>query len=128
MNDALRAMRLMRAHAIDYGIDPNRIGVWGFSAGGHLASTISTHFDRGNLHAPVTRSTDFRAGPISPILAYPVISFGAFAHQGSVRNLLGPIPDPQLLEDLSNEKHVTQQTPPTFLFHTSGRSGGAGAE
>ena len=118
MNDALRAMKLVRAHAIDYGIDPNRIGVWGFSAGGHLASTISTHFDRGNLQArdPIDR---FSSRPDFAVLAYPVISFGAYAHQGSVRNLLGPNPDPQLLEELSNEKHVSAQTPPTFLFHTA---------
>jgi acetyl esterase/lipase len=118
MNDAKRAVRMIRAHSREYGLDPNRIGIWGFSAGGHLAATVSTHQDNGNLTAadPIDR---FPAHLNFAILAYPVISFGAFAHQGSVLNLLGPNPDAALLDELSNEKHVTQQTPPTFLFATS---------
>lgn len=118
MNDALRAMRLIRAHAQDYGINEDRIGIWGFSAGGHLAATVSTHSDLGNVNAadPLER---FASRPNFAILAYPVISFGEFAHQGSRKNLLGDNPDPKLVENLSNEKQVTQQTPPTFLFHTS---------
>ncbi len=118
LNDALRAMKLIRAHALDYGIDPERLGIWGFSAGGHLASTVSTHSERGSVTArdPIDR---FSSRPDFAILAYPVISFGAFAHQGSLHNLLGPNPDPALVEDLSNEKRVSQQTPPTFLFHTA---------
>lgn len=118
MNDALRAIRMVRAHARDYNIDPNRIGVWGFSAGGHLASTVSTHFDAGNLAAP-DPFDKYPSRPDFAILAYPVISFGEYAHKGSLHNLLGENPDPKLVEDLSNEKRVTQQTPPTFLFHTS---------
>ena len=118
MNDALRAVRVVRAHAMEYGIDAERLGIWGFSAGGHLASTVCTHFDIGNLTAsdPIEK---YSSRPNFAILAYPVISFGEFAHQGSRRNLLGDNPDPKLVEFLSSEKHVTQQTPPTFLFHTA---------
>lgn len=118
MNDALRAMRMIRAHAMEYKIDGNRIGIWGFSAGGHLAATVSTHSDPGNVTAtdPVDR---FPSRPDFAILAYPVISFVDHPHQGSLHNLLGDDPDPKLVDELSNEKHVTQQTPPTFLFHTS---------
>ncbi len=118
MNDAMRAMRLIRAHSAEYGVDGNRIGIWGFSAGGHLAATVSTHGDLGNL-ASKDAIDRFASRPDFAVLAYPVISFGEFAHQGSRRNLLGDNPDPKLVEDLSNEKQVTQQTPPTFLFHTS---------
>jgi acetyl esterase/lipase len=118
MNDAKRAMRLIRAHASDYNIDPNRIGIWGFSAGGHLAATVSTHSDGGDFESkdPYDR---YASRPDFAILAYPVITFGEYAHKGSLRNLLGDSPDPKLVEDLSNEKRVSQQTPPTFLFHTS---------
>jgi len=118
MNDAERAMRMIRAHASEYGIDGNRLGIWGFSAGGHLAATVSTHSDMGILGSkdPIER---YPSRPSFAILAYPVISFGEFAHTGSRRNLLGDNPDPKLIEDLSNEKQVTQQTPPTFLFHTA---------
>jgi len=118
MNDAKRAIRMIRAHAREYGLDSNRIGIWGFSAGGHLAATVSTHADNGDLAAP-DPIDKFPSRADFAILAYPVISFGPFAHQGSLRNLLGPEPDPALIEELSNEKHVTQQTPPTFLFATS---------
>ena len=118
MNDAKRAVRMIRAHSREYGIDVNRLGIWGFSAGGHLAATISTHADNGDLTSadPVEK---YPSRVNFAILAYPVISFGAFAHQGSLQNLLGDHPDPALIEELSNEKHVTQQTPPTFLFATS---------
>jgi acetyl esterase/lipase len=118
MNDAKRAMRMVRAHAREYGVDPDRIGIWGFSAGGHLAATVSTHADNGDMTAP-DPADKFSSRADFAILAYPVISFGAFGHQGSVHNLLGANPDPALIEELSNEKHVTQQTPPTFLFATS---------
>lgn len=118
MNDAKRAMRMIRAHAREYGIDPERVGIWGFSAGGHLAATVSTHGDSGDLAAkdPVDK---YPSRPDFAILAYPVISFREHAHMGSLHNLLGESPDPALLDELSNEKHVTQQTPPTFLFHTA---------
>ena len=117
MNDAKRAMRMIRAHAMDYKIDSNKVGIWGFSAGGHLASTVSTHSDLGEASSK-DEIDRFSSRPNFAILAYPVISFGEYAHKGSLRNLLGENPDPKLVEELSNERHVNQQTPPTFLFHT----------
>ncbi|HTT60911.1 MAG TPA: alpha/beta hydrolase [Bryobacteraceae bacterium] len=117
--DAQRAIRFVRAHAAGYHISASRIGIWGFSAGGHLASTTGTHFDSGDPQAadPVDR---FSSRPDFMILAYPVISFTTpYTHLGSMHNLLGEHPDPRLVESLSNETQVTAQTPPTFLFHTS---------
>lgn len=119
LGDAQRALRLVRAKAAEYNVRPDRIGIMGFSAGGHLASTAGTHFDAGNPSAPdpidrVSSRPDFL------ILGYPVIMSAApYAHQGSFRNLLGAAPDPALLENLSNERQVTKDTPPTFLFHTN---------
>lgn len=119
LQDVQRAIRLVRSRAEQWQVNPQRIGVWGFSAGGHLAATAATHFDHGNPDSPdpVERVS---CRPDFCILAYPVISFTEpFTHKGSRNNLLGPNPDPKLLEDLSNEKRVTPQTPPTFLFHTN---------
>ena len=118
LGDAQRAIRTVRALAAEFRIAPDRIGIWGFSAGGHLASTAGTHFDNGNANAPdpidrVSCRPDFM------ILCYPVVSFATdYVHKGSRTNLLGADPDPKLMEYLSNEKQVTAQTPPTFLFHT----------
>ena len=117
--DAQRAIRFVRAHAAAYRIAPGRIGIWGFSAGGHLASTAGTHFDAGDAHAadPIDRLS---SRPDFMILAYPVISFTTpYTHAGSLHNLLGDHPDPALVASLSNETQVTAQTPPTFLFHTN---------
>jgi acetyl esterase/lipase len=119
MEDAQRAMRLVRARAAEFEIDPNRVGIMGFSAGGHLASTVATHFDQGNPAAtdPVDRQG---CRPDFAILIYPVISMSApYTHQGSEIALLGENASPQLREELSSELHVTPQTPPTFLFSTS---------
>jgi acetyl esterase/lipase len=118
INDAQRAIRTVRSRAAALHIQPDRIGIWGFSAGGHLASTAATHFDTGDPNAtdPIDRAG---SRPDFAILAYPVISFGEFAHVGSRDNLLGKNPDPKLVEDLSNDLRVTAQTPPTFLFHTT---------
>jgi acetyl esterase/lipase len=119
MEDAQRALRYVRAHARELGIAPDRIGIWGFSAGGHLASTAATHFDAGN---PSAIDTIERASsrPDFAILAYPVITCSEwFKHEGSCRNLLGDNHDQKLAAYLSNEKQVTAQTPPTFLFHTN---------
>lgn len=117
MQDAQRAIRLVRANASSWGIDPTRIGIIGSSAGGHLASTCLTHFDAGNPKSPDPVE---RVGcrPDFGILCYPVISMGPNTHAGSKKNLLGENPDPALVELLSNEKQVTKDTPPTFLFHT----------
>jgi len=117
--DAQRAVRFVRYNAQRFGIHADRVGIIGFSAGGHLASTVITHFDRGNPNAsdPVDRVS---SRPDFAILAYPIITFRApYTHQESVENLLGPNPDPARIEDLSNELHVTAETPPTFLFHTN---------
>jgi acetyl esterase/lipase len=119
LGDAQRAIRTVRARATQLGAAADRIGIWGFSAGGHLASTAATHFDEGNSGAsdPIDRVS---SRPDFAILAYPVILMeGPFAHAGSRRNLLGENPDPKLLEYLSNDLQVTTRTPPTFLFHTT---------
>lgn len=116
LQDAGRALRFVRLHAAEFGIAPDRVGIWGFSAGGHLASTLATHFEGGNQTAadPIDRMS---SRPDFVILAYPVITMvEPYVHKGSREHLLGPNPDPKLLEDLSNEKQVTAQTPPTFLF------------
>jgi len=123
MEDGQRALRLVRSRAKDYGVAPDRIGIWGFSAGGHLASTVGTHFDGGKPDAadPIDRVS---CRPDFMILAYPVISFTTpYVHKGSMHNLLGEDPDPELVRNLSNELQVTPQTPPTFLFHTDSDDG-----
>jgi acetyl esterase/lipase len=117
--DAQRAIRTVRAQASAFGIAPNRIGMWGFSAGGHLTATAGTHFDAGNATSPdpIERAS---SRPDFLILAYPVITFTQpETHRGSMQNLLGDNPDPKLVQNLSNELQVTAQTPPTFLFSTS---------
>jgi acetyl esterase/lipase len=123
LGDAQRAIRLVRSRAQELGVLPNRIGMMGFSAGGHLTSTAGTHFDDGNKDAadPIDRVS---SRPDFLILGYPVISFDpAIAHAGSLKNLLGENPDPKQVEDLSNDLRVTPQTPPTFLFHTNADKG-----
>ncbi len=116
--DAARAIRTTRSKAKEWGIDPGRIGVIGFSAGGHLASTIGTHFDAGNPESkdPIERAS---SRPDRMILIYPVVSMNPpYTHGGSRRNLLGADPSPELANSLSNETQVTKDTPPTFLAHT----------
>jgi acetyl esterase/lipase len=117
MHDGQRAIRWVRAQADKFNIDPHKIGVMGFSAGGHEASTIATHFDAGDPNAkdPIDRVS---SRPDFAILVYAVITMKAgVTHQGSKDNLLGPNPDPALVANLSNETQVTAQTPPTILFH-----------
>jgi acetyl esterase/lipase len=116
--DAQRAIRIVRSKAAEYRLSPDRIGIMGFSAGGHLASTAGTHFDAGDP-ANSDPINQVSSRPDFLVLCYPVISFGEFAHPGSRRNLLGENPDPKLVESLSNETQVTARTPPTFLFHTT---------
>ena len=118
LQDAARALRTVRARAAEWDIRPDRIGILGFSAGGHLASTLGTHFDVGQPghHDPIERVS---SRPNLMVLIYPVISMkGPAAHSGSRRNLLGPAPTPELLTLLSNEEQVTKETPPAFLIHT----------
>lgn len=119
LTDVQRALRLVRSRAAQYNLKPDHIGIWGFSAGGHLASTASVHYAIPT--APADDPTkDVSARPDFSILAYPVISGDpAIWHKGSFTALLGDNPDPQLLDLMSNEKHVTRDTPPTFLFHTT---------
>jgi len=117
LNDAARALRLVRSRAGEWKIDPNRVGIMGSSAGGHLASTLLTHFDAGKPDAddPVERQS---SRPDLGILCYPVITLGEYTHQGSKNNLLGKNPSPELVKLLSNELHVTKETPPCFIWHT----------
>ncbi|MCI0705224.1 MAG: alpha/beta hydrolase [Planctomycetia bacterium] len=118
--DAQRAIRLVRAKAKDYGVDPKKIGVMGFSAGGHLASTAATHYDLGNKDRDADRIDRTSCRPDFVILAYPVITMDdTVTHKGSKNNLLGAKPDEKQIELFSNEKHVTKDTPPVFIFHTS---------
>ena len=115
--DAARALRTVRARATEWNLDPKRIGIMGSSAGGHLASTLLTHFDSGRPDDPdpIERQS---SRPDLGILCYPVITMGEFTHQGSKNNLLGKDPSPELVKNLSNELQVTTNTPPTFLWHT----------
>jgi len=119
LGDAQRAIRIVRTRAAEFGVQPDRIGIMGFSAGGHLAATASTHFDSGSASAAdaIDRSS---SRPDFAILAYPVISMSAsYTHQGSATNLLGENAGAAPRQELSNELHVAAQTPPTFLFTTS---------
>jgi acetyl esterase/lipase len=115
LQDAARAVRWVRAHAAEWGVDPDRIGIMGSSAGGHLASTLLTHHDGGNTQSsdPVERVS---SRPNLGVLCYAVISLGPFSHAGSRRNLLGEHPSAELIEDLSNENRVSPTTPPVFIW------------
>jgi acetyl esterase/lipase len=117
LQDAARAVRLVRARAVEWNLDATRVGIMGSSAGGHLAATLLTHFDVGKPEAadPIERQS---SRPDLGILCYPVISMGRYAHQGSRQNLLGQNPSPELVRELSNELHVTTNTPPCFIWHT----------
>lgn len=123
LQDAQRAIRTVRGNAGLWHVDPARVGILGFSAGGHLASTAATHFDKGQVDAqdPLERLS---CRPDFAVLCYAVIAFGEpFTHQGSQRNLLGADAAPELVKSLSNEKQVTAETPPTFLWHTTEDTG-----
>ena len=117
LRDAQRAMRLIRLNAKSWDVAAGRVGVMGFSAGGHLASTLGTHFDAGARKAgnPVERRG---CRPAFMILVYPVISMGPKTHDGSMRNLLGPAPTQAEKDEVSNELRVSADTPPAFLVHS----------
>jgi acetyl esterase/lipase len=119
LGDAQRAIRTVRARASEWHIAPDRIGMMGFSAGGHLTSSASTHFDAGKADAadPIDRVS---SRPDFAILGYPVITFvESWTHQGSKTNLLGDGPDPALARSLSSETQVNASTPPAFIYHTN---------
>ncbi len=117
LQDAARAVRLVRARAGEWKLEPKRIGIMGSSAGGHLASTLLTHFDAGKPDAddPIERLS---SRPDLGILCYAVITMGEYTHRGSRSNLLGSNPSPELIRELSNELQVTKNTPPCFIWHT----------
>ncbi|MFN3191301.1 MAG: alpha/beta hydrolase [Aureliella sp.] len=119
MLDAQRAIRLVRSHAADWGIDSSKVGVMGFSAGGHLATTTLTKFDSGKPGSadPVERQS---SRPDFGIVCYAVVAMGeSFTHAGSQRNLLGREASPELVRLMSNEKQVSSETPPCFVWHTA---------
>ena len=119
LQDAQRAVRTVRARAKQWGVDPGRIGILGFSAGGHLASSAGTHFQN-RYNDPKDSIDRVSCRPDFMVLVYPVISFTEwYTHKGSMRNLLGDNPEKELVENLSSEKQVTPDTPPTFLVHTN---------
>lgn len=116
--DAARAMRIVRSRAKEWNIDANRIGILGFSAGGHLASSLGTHFDAGAAEAK-DEIDRVSSRPDLMILIYPVITMGELTHGGSKLNLLGPNPTPDVVKLYSNELQVTKDTPSTFLVHSA---------
>lgn len=117
LQDATRAMRLLRARAGEWALDKEKIGVMGSSAGGHLASTLLTHYEAGNAqsHDPIERES---SRPALGVLCYAVITMGEDGHAGSRQQLLGENPSAELMALLSNELHVDAQTPPCFVWHT----------
>jgi len=118
LNDAQRALRIVRSNAKEWQIDPDRIGIMGFSAGGHLASTAGTHYDEGDSAAtePLDRLS---CKPNFMVLVYPVISMeDDITHRGSRKNLLGDSPSAEMIAELSNHKRIDSETGPTFLVHT----------
>ena len=117
--DAQRSIRIIRANAEKWGLDPDKIGVLGFSAGGHLASTLSTHHDNG-LDLSELKIEKFSSRPDFSVLVYPVITMqnSPYTHMGTRKNLLGEIPSVESINYFSNELQVRQDTPPAILIHT----------
>ena len=115
LQDAQQAFRIVRKRAVEFGINPDRVGVVGFSAGGHLAATTATHFEKqvGELADNSNVRPDFQ------ILGYPVITFHDFGHKGSKENLIGKEASPEKIMEYSNEEQVTAKTPPVFLVHAA---------
>ncbi|OPZ08677.1 MAG: Acetylxylan esterase precursor [candidate division BRC1 bacterium ADurb.BinA364] len=120
--DAKRAIRIVRSRAAQWNVDPEKIAILGFSAGGHLAGSLAVHWDEGDPQAadPLDRIS---ARPDAAVLCYAVLSAGVHRHAGSFRNLLGPEPSSEMLAFMSLENHVDDRTPPTFLWHTAADAG-----
>lgn len=119
LQDAQRAIQLVRQNAAQWNIDPNRVGIIGFSAGGHLASTAITHFNK----AVIDNKDNINLRPDFGVLIYPVIDFGEYRHDNSRTALVGKDPSPEVIDLYSNQKQVTPQTPPTFLVHAEDDDG-----
>lgn len=119
--DAQRALRLVRARARAWGVDGSRVGILGFSAGGHLACSAANFGDEGDPRGDAVARCSSRADAL--IACYPVVSFGEHRHHGSMLNLLGPRPEPGLRRLLSLETSVSPRNPPTFLWHTADDAG-----
>lgn len=115
MQDALQAIYLVRKNAALWGVDPNKIGIMGFSAGGHLASSASVHY----ADMKIDNQENISLRPSFSILIYPVINFGQYTHAGSVKNLLGETPTDQQRKYFSSEYQVNAQTPPAFMVHAN---------
>jgi acetyl esterase/lipase len=116
LQDAQRAIQMVRERAAEWNVNPQRIGIMGFSAGGHLASTAGTHFNK----EVILNGNKTNLRPNFMILGYPVISFQSeITHSGSKDNLIGKNPTQEKVDYYSNELQVTADTPPTFLFHAS---------
>lgn len=113
LQDAQRAIQIVRERATEWGVKPDKIGIIGFSAGGHLASTLATHYKK----AVIPNEANISLRPDFAMLIYPVITFGPFAHAGSRENLIGKNPSQELIDLYSNEKQITPDTPPCFLVH-----------
>ncbi|MES2809844.1 MAG: alpha/beta hydrolase [Bacteroidota bacterium] len=118
LQDAQTGIMIVRQRAAEWGINPNKIGILGFSAGGHLASTAGTHFNK-----PVIDNKGISVRPDFMILAYPVITFGDYAHRGSQEALLGKGASKEQIELYSNELQVATDTPPTFIMHATDDGG-----
>ena len=117
LEDAQRAIRLVRHRAKEWKINANKVGIVGFSAGGHLASTAATHFPKSGGPPAKNPFDQISCRPDFAILVYPVVTMGKHTHRGSKRNLLGNNPDPKMVELFSNEKQVSKETPPIFMAH-----------
>ncbi|WCT12899.1 alpha/beta hydrolase [Mucilaginibacter jinjuensis] len=113
LQDAQRAIQMVRQNAAKWGIDPTKVGIMGFSAGGHLASTEATHYGK----AVIANTDNTNLRPDFAILIYPVITMTEVSHKGSKENLLGKTPSQEMIDLYSNEKHVTKDIPPTFIVH-----------
>ena len=117
LEDAQQAIRLVRHRAKQWKVDPKRIGIMGFSAGGHLASTAATHFPKTGGPPAKNPFDRISCRPDFAVLVYPVVTMGKYTHHGSKRNLLGNNPDAKMVELFSNEKQVSEETPPIYLAH-----------